>query len=160
MDAHRLSPHFTVAEFERSQVASRLGIPNAMPPGVRNNAERLCLQLLEPIRTLVGVPMMVSSGYRGVELNGAIGGARSSQHTQGLAADLVVPGWTALELCWLIFRHARGFDQLIFEGTWTHVSIAATGAAPRRNVLTAHFATGRPVRYSPGLPPLPADARQ
>lgn len=159
MDDTRLSPHFTVAEFERSQVASRLQIRNTMDVASRRNAERLCRQLLEPIRQLVGGPVVVTSGFRSEELNGAIGGARNSQHTRGLAADLVAPGWTALDLCWLIRRSGLRFDQLIFEGTWTHVSIAAAGDIPRGSVLTARFQSGRPVAYSHGLPPPAADSR-
>ncbi len=159
MDIDRLSPHFRVGEFTRSQVASRLGIPNDLPPSYRRNAERLCRDLLEPIRKLVDCPIIISSGYRSPELNSAIGGSRRSQHCQGLAADLVVPGWSALDLCWLTLRSGLVFDQLIYEGTWTHISINPVGTLPRRSVLTAHFKPSGGGNYSTGLPPPAQDSR-
>ena len=44
---------------------------------------------LEDLRAMVGLPLLVSSGYRCEAHNIAIGGAKNSSHTNGRAADLV-----------------------------------------------------------------------
>lgn len=43
---------------------------------------------LNTIRGLIGVPIIITSGYRSPEVNSAVGGAKSSFHTLGRAADL------------------------------------------------------------------------
>lgn len=47
---------------------------------------------LDELRELCGKPIIVTSGYRSPEHNAKIGGAQSSQHTTGRAADLVCLG--------------------------------------------------------------------
>ena len=46
---------------------------------------------LEEIRTMVGGPVYVSSGFRCRRHNWSIGGVPDSYHTQGLAADITCP---------------------------------------------------------------------
>lgn len=41
------------------------------------------------VRTLIGRPMFVTSGYRSTEYNKQIGGARNSKHTKGQAIDIL-----------------------------------------------------------------------
>ena len=141
----RLSPNFTLAELERSQTALRLGIDNLAPREAVERLTALCVQVLQPIRDHFG-PVHISSGYRGPALNARIGGSRRSQHMRGEAADIVIAGVTPIEVCRWIEGAAIGFDQLIYEGDWTHVSYSSQH---RRQVLTAHFDGG--VRYSKGL---------
>jgi uncharacterized protein YcbK (DUF882 family) len=43
----------------------------------------LVLNILDPLREAYGEPIIVNSGYRSVELNRAINGAKSSQHVKG-----------------------------------------------------------------------------
>lgn len=45
---------------------------------------------LQRIRNWAGSPVIISSGYRSPEHNASIGGARSSYHTKGRAADIYV----------------------------------------------------------------------
>jgi zinc D-Ala-D-Ala carboxypeptidase len=42
---------------------------------------------LEEIRAVLGVPMIVTSGFRNNALNKAVGGSPTSGHTKGLCAD-------------------------------------------------------------------------
>lgn len=149
MDAAKLSPHFALTEFTRSQTATRSGIPNIPTSRDRNNLVRLCETVLEPLRVAVG-PLVITSGYRSPALNKRIGGSRNSQHTMGCAADVVSSKYDPLGLCRIVIDLHLPFDQLIWEGDWMHVSIAETGTEPRGEVLTAHFGQG--VRYTPGLP--------
>lgn len=141
----RLSPNFTLEELERSQTARRLGLDNRAPQEAVGRLALLCTEVLQPIRDHFG-PVYISSGYRGPALNARIGGSRRSQHIRGEAADIVVVGVTPVEVCRWIEASRISFDQLIYEGDWTHVSYSPRR---RRQVLTAHFGGG--VRYSQGL---------
>jgi zinc D-Ala-D-Ala carboxypeptidase len=78
----------------------------------------LLLERLEVLRRLVGVPLIIRSGYRCPEHNAAIGGARQSQHLYGRAADLDAGIAT--------FGQARsaGFTGIGTFGRWaTHVDV-------------------------------------
>lgn len=56
---------------------------------IESRLKPLCEQL-EVLRTRFGTPIEILSGYRTPEHNRKVGGARSSQHLQGRAADFVV----------------------------------------------------------------------
>lgn len=144
-----LSPHFTLEELVASQTAVRRSIDNTPTPAVVTNLIRLAA-LLERVRSLVGKPIAVSSGYRSPTLNSWVGGASNppSAHTLGLAADINCPGMTPRALAEMIRDSDIGFDQLIYEGTWVHIGLAA--ADLRHQVLTANFSGGR-VSYSRGI---------
>lgn len=133
----KLSPHFRLAEFLRSETAARRGIDNAPPEHVVNSLAILCDELLEPIRERFG-PVQITSGYRSPELNRAVGGSSGSQHIKGEAADLVVPGRSAFEVCEIIRDELDlPFHQLIHEfGDWVHISMAPDATVPRRQCLT------------------------
>ncbi|HEU4775869.1 MAG TPA: D-Ala-D-Ala carboxypeptidase family metallohydrolase, partial [Telluria sp.] len=134
-----LSPHFSLAELVASQVATRQGIDNAPAPAIVANLTHLAA-LLEQVRTLVGAPIAISSGYRSPALNKAVGGASNSAHVLGLAADISAAKLAPKALALLIQQSDIAFDQLIYEGTWVHIGLSASAA--RRQVLTAKFAGG------------------
>ena len=142
-----LSPHFSLAELVASQVATRKGIDNTPAPAIVANLTRLAA-LLEQVRALVGAPITISSGYRSPALNRAVGGAASSAHVLGLAADISTAKLAPKALALLIRQSDIAFDQLIYEGTWVHIGLS-TGAL-RRQVLTAKFAGGG-VSYVAGI---------
>ena len=60
--------------------------------------EQALLDALETFRSVVGLPVLIKSGYRCPEHNAHVGGSRNSQHVQGKAADVTVRGKTAREL--------------------------------------------------------------
>ena len=148
----QLSKHFHLQEFLRSGTAERLGIDNRIEPGsaVEANLQALCERLLQPIRGGLG-PVHVTSGYRCPALNKALGGAGSSAHVYGRAADIVVTGHAPHAVCAWVIRACLPFDQLIHEfGQWTHIAIAPQDNKNRREILTAARQDGRTV-YQPGL---------
>jgi zinc D-Ala-D-Ala carboxypeptidase len=156
MFRHRLSAHFWLDEFTRSEMATRHGltIDLRLDSAVAANLRRLCHEVLEPVRGRFG-PVRISSGYRPPQVNALVGGARDSQHTTGQAADIVIDGISPMAVCAWIMARGLPFDQLIQEhGRWTHVSVAAEGEQARRQVLTA-VTDGARVLYRPGLAPLP-----
>ncbi len=53
---------------------------------------QLCEDVLEPLRKHLGKPLKITSGFRSPSHNAAIGGAKNSLHTTGMAADVAVGG--------------------------------------------------------------------
>ncbi len=136
----KLSENLSLAECTKSLTAKRLGINNEPDEWVTENLRQTAVNVFQPVRECLGVPIHVSSGYRSAELNKAIGGSVRSQHVQGRALDLdadVYGTCTNAE----IFNYIRQnleFDQLIWEyGTednpdWVHVSFVRDGVNRRR----------------------------
>lgn len=140
-----LSEHFTLQELTQSPSAAKAGIDNTPDATVVANLTRLC-QALEDVRTLVGGPVMISSGYRCPALNELIGGSATSAHVRGLAADFTVPGLTPRQTVELLDDSGLVFDQLILEfDRWVHLGLSEV--APRRQVLTLRKGSG----YQPGI---------
>lgn len=124
----KLSQHFTLAELTASNKALQLGLDNTPPPELMPRLV-LTAEMLERIRSTLNTPITVTSGYRGPDVNRAVGGVTSSDHTQGHAADIVAPGYgtpyqIAKTLAPLV--SVLGIGQLILEGVkgkqWVHVS--------------------------------------
>src|SRR5882672_9303456 len=88
----QLSPHFTLTELTNSEIALRKGIDNSPSEAIVANLTRVCAEMLEPIRNVLGVPLHINSGYRCREVNTAVGGAVNSAHIDGRAADFVPVG--------------------------------------------------------------------
>jgi zinc D-Ala-D-Ala carboxypeptidase len=137
----KLTPHFSLAELTASSTAQRLGIDNTPPPELMPRLV-LTAEMLERIRDTLGVPITVTSGYRGRQVNQAVGGVTSSDHTQGHAADIVAPGYgtpyqIAKALAPLV--SVLGIGQLILEGVkgkqWVHVSTRVPDK-PANRVIT------------------------
>lgn len=132
----KLSQHFTLREFLRSETAARRGIDNTPGPVMLRVLERTAANL-EDVRRLLGVPIHISSGYRCLALNRAIGSKDSSAHVRGLAVDFDAPEFgEPVDICRAIHASDIMYDQLIYEHTWVHIAWAATGSAPRRQTLT------------------------
>ena len=150
----RLSEHFTLAEFEKSATAAAHGINNSVPSQYVPVLQQLCKEVLEPLRSYVGKPIIISSGYRCNQLNVKVGGAYASQHTLGEAADIQLPqtsytAWddhkkhTDLETAkrWFDFlENHTDFDQLILETSngkdyWIHVSCRKNRRKNRHQVI-------------------------
>ena len=71
---------------------------------------------LQKLRSTVGVPFTISSGYRTAEFNARIGGARESLHLTGQAADIEHIGWDgATKLKFLGTAIAMGFSIGIYR---------------------------------------------
>ena len=126
----KLSPHFDLAEFTTSQTASRLGIDNTPPAYALENLKRVA-QWLEGVRILLGVPIIISSGFRCLELNRAVGSRDSSQHVLGQAVDFTAPGFgSPRHVIDRIIDAGMMFDQLILEfppSGWIHASVIDHG---------------------------------
>ena len=141
----RLSKSFTLAEL----CVTSVRLDNTPGPKVTESLRALATDILQPLRDAVGVPVNVTSAYRHPDVNKAVGGAKTSQHVLGEAADIVVAGMSPREVCETIIALNLPFDQLISEfGRWTHVS---RGPRNRRQVLTATRSKAGKVSYLVGL---------
>lgn len=118
--------YFTIAEMCKSAEAKSRGIDNIPTLEHENNLRTLIFELLDPIRSIYGRPITVSSGYRSEAVNKAIKGSNGSLHLKGMAADLQCSNINEL---WEICKDFE-FDQLIKETDdrsgklkeWIHIS--------------------------------------
>jgi len=131
----KLSENLSLAECTKSLAAKRLGINNEPDDWVTENLRQVAINIFQPVRECLGVPIYVSSGYRSPELNKAIGGSRRSQHMEGRALDLDadVYGKCTNADIFNYIRENLEFDQLIWEfgdqdnPDWVHVSFVYDG---------------------------------
>lgn len=146
---HDLTEHFTFAEMTASNTAKQRGISNAPDSAALYQLTKTA-QMLERVRTLLGVPITVTSAYRSPIVNKAVGGRTSSDHCKGMAADIVAPRYgTPHAVAAAIAPHvsALGIGQLILEGIkgkqWVHVSTDPVEKLVNR-VLTITDAGAKP----------------
>ena len=146
----QLSPHFRLREFTESDTARKHGIDNNPPPEAVGNLRSLCEGCLEPLREALGLPVVVTSGFRTKELNDLLAHSSDrSQHMQGRAADFYIKGSastssatvsrrdllvTAFKL--ILTSPEMDFDQLILYPSFIHVSFVSK-ERNRRGILLA-----------------------
>ena len=134
--ATQLTKNFSLEEMVASATAKAKKIDNTPNSEVKKNLEKLCKEVLQPIRDKYGRAITVTSGYRSPKLNTAVGGVKNSQHVLGQAADIKCTGTTKAVLFNLIkdmiAKKEIKVGQLIWEyGTkkepnWIHVSLPYT----------------------------------
>lgn len=160
--AEHLSPNFTLEELIKSDTAKAKGISNVPSEIHKRTLKHTCVYFLEPLRTLLNtkykvyggsrvkyVAVKITSGYRGPALNKAVGGAKTSGHCLGEAADLeavivfengakaVLP-YTNLysDIKEWVKLDKLSVDQCIQErsgnSVWVHASYSAWGSARNR----------------------------
>ena len=138
-----LSAHVTLAEFQDSSTATTHGINNQMNESQIASAKLLCENVFEPLRIHLNTPIQISSGFRSLQVNKMIGGAKTSQHTKGEAMDLQIgaKGFNFI-------KDKLDFDQLIWEfgndenPSWVHVSFSSKN---RKQVLKATKKNGKTI---------------
>lgn len=136
----KLSENFDLTEFTQSSTALRLNIQNIASPSIIGNLKTTA-EGLECVRSLLGYPIFIDSGYRSIALNKAVGGVSTSAHCFGYAADFVCRKFgTPDDIVRKIQASDIKFDQLIQEGTWVHISF---DPRMRQQVLRAIFSSGK-----------------
>ena len=149
----QLSKHFKLSEFTKSQIAARHGLKNLPGAGEVKNLENVCYEILEPVRAKFEKPVLITSGFRSLEVNRILGSSDGSQHCKGQAVDFEIGGIPNIKVAYWIQANCD-FDQLILEyyqpdvdqSGWVHVSYNEKGAN-RKKVLTFDGKT-----YEDGLP--------
>ena len=139
-----LSPHFCLDEFTKSSTAMKHGIKNEPASEQVDNLRALCQGCLEPLRAELGLPVVITSGFRTKALNSMVAhSSERSQHMLGQAADFyVAPGQSGLSRRELLIKAFRliildesiDYDQLILYPSFIHVSYVSR-ERNRRTVL-------------------------
>lgn len=130
----KITKNFTYDELIYSATANRMGIDNTPSKDEKESLIKLAKEILQPIRDKWGGPIVVTSGYRCEAVNRAVGGAKTSQHRLGQAADIKIGSKAQNKALFnLIQKMIKIGDirvgQLIDEYgySWIHVSL------PREN---------------------------
>ena len=124
-----LSQHFTLGEFIRSKYPEVYNIPSHEAIA---NLKRLC-EWLEVLRNKIGHPIVINSGYRSPQLNRKVGGAPTSNHLTGCAADIRTNGMEQT-ICYaaILIDYAKetqqDYDELLIEknrygAVWLHFAV-------------------------------------
>lgn len=156
MPLDRYPSNFSERELTFSRYALRHNINNEIQARLRPNLILLAWAL-QSIRdeinkwTRVDTPIIVNSAYRCRELNDAIGGSPMSAHTYGLAADIVVPNQTTIQVAQHIKRALPLYDQIINEhDRWVHFGLKRYNGEQRRQDLSATVRDGK-TKYISGF---------
>lgn len=130
--------YFSIAEFLNSDAADKHQVSN-MPAdeellAVLTNINALVNNVLDPLRALIGRPIIITSGYRSQQVNELVGGSKTSQHLLGQAADIHVQGFTPeqMEIVYEIAQIYLDFDQLIFYPSKNIIHISWNGDKNRQ----------------------------
>jgi len=139
----KLSAGFNLDEFTISQAAERRGYNNKPNEQEIDNLTELCSNVLQPLREIIQVPIVITSGFRSFDVNTIVGGASNSQHLEGKAADFIVPSMILADV-FNIVQNQLPFDQLIYEfGKWIHVSW--NGQKNRQQAMRSRNVSGKTV---------------
>ena len=115
--------NFTMSELIYSDTAVKNNINNMPDINSLDCMLDLIVYCLQPLRDKLGLPMVITSGYRNSEVNALVGGVAASQHCKGQAVDFTVSSCTPTQLVARIQLSGIEFDQLINEyDSWVHIS--------------------------------------
>lgn len=116
---------------------------------VRDSVKALVDEVLQPLRDAWDEPLAINSGYRCPEVNKAVGGVPTSQHTKGEAADVCPFGRnghgdieTVRQLAQKAVELDLPFDQMILYPSFVHFSHRLKGEQ-RRQILYNKRYTGK-----------------
>ena len=155
----KLTKNFTLEELTRSNTALRLGLDNKPSKEGVLKLTLLASSVLQPLREVIGA-IRITSGYRSVALNKAIGGSSSSQHCKCEAVDLQYFKRGKMDNITMFnsfISLAIDFDQLILEfggatetkdsdcPDWIHLSWKTENN--RRQVLVAYKDENNKTKY-------------
>ena len=143
----KITANFWLSELTHSNTAVRLGINNTPTEQHEKNLVEACKNLWQPMRELLKKPVSISSGYRSLAVNNAVGGSKTSAHSVGFAIDFTAPSFghprfIAEYLAKELQKNGIKFDQIILEfpespSCWVHIGYKSRDGRQREQVLTA-----------------------
>jgi hypothetical protein len=147
---------FSLSDLTVSATASSRGLSNEPATDAHRNNLNLMVAFLEKIPH----SFRINSVYRSPTVNAAVGGAKSSQHMQGLAIDLSPNTMSNKEFATWLWQYQESFpelDQVIWytDTSHVHVGICPAGAvgcvsgAPRKAFYTAKKEGSNYTRWIP-----------
>lgn len=108
---------------------------------VTKNLDNLCVNCLDALRAQFS-NLRITSGFRGNELNNAVGGSETSEHVLGRAVDLKVPNVPTYVIFNYIVSNNIPYNQLIWEfperedRSWIHISFFANNNKFNRTIAS------------------------
>lgn len=148
----RISKYISYKEATKSSTAIRYGLDNNPTPKHLEAMQYVATEIFDKVREHFGVPIGISSFYRGEEVNKKVGGSKTSQHRFGQAIDIdadIFGNITNTQ----IFNYIKDeleFDQMIAEfpiqsePAWVHVS-KVNNRSNRNEILIAKKKNGKTV---------------
>lgn len=130
---------FFLPEFYSSKVAQQYNILNYPDHGQADDVNRALLRLMckvmDVIRSYVGTPIYITSGYRCKRLNTLVGGSATSQHMTGHACDFTIPTFNYQQMRDLYYDLVTWleYDQLIYY--------------PRKNIIHVSYVSIKDNRH-------------
>lgn len=141
-----MARYFKLRELIYSATATSRRIDNTPDFEEVEHLRELVMKVLDPLRHAWGSGIVVSSGYRCESLNRAVGGASTSAHLRGYAADLSPANGKVDEFIAFAFKWAKDnrikFDQMIDESGsrpgshWLHIGLYNIIGQQRGQFLT------------------------
>lgn len=129
-----VSKNFDYKEFEKTDVPGMQVKNTITSVDVRDSIKELVDTVIQPLRDAWEKPLAINSGYRCPEVNQAVGGVPTSQHTKGEAADVCPFGRNGSGNIDIIRQLAQKaselklpFDQMILYPTFVHLSHKKNG---------------------------------
>lgn len=120
-----MAPNFRYIDFVKSSTATRLGIVNVPNEQQWQSIERVAGNIIQPVRNQFG-PIIITSGFRCVELCLKIGSSPTSNHAKGEAVDFepLNKNIPLIDVVEWIHRNLP-YRELIaefFPGGWIHAA--------------------------------------
>ena len=79
--------------------------------------------ILDILRSEIGKPIIITSGYRTPTRNKEVGGAKYSYHMRGMAADIRADGITPKELANKLNKIVPDECGIIVYNSWVHFDV-------------------------------------
>lgn len=139
----QLSEHFTFEELTDSGSYPALVAQNRVEAKGYLKQLKHTAASLEEIRDILGVPLIVSSGFRNSALNNAVKGSATSKHKLGLCADFMPKGMSLDEAMNILKKSDKllSVRKVIFEGVkgkfWFHVQTKSLASEPTEFYVTS-----------------------
>ena len=133
----KASPNFTVDELTFSETATRKDIDNTPSDEVLDNLLITAWSMEDVRKLLNNNPILISSGYRCLELNTLLGSKPTSAHIRGLACDFTCPKFgSPHDIVDTIFKSDILYEQIILEhNSWCHLAFPENGKSARKKAL-------------------------
>lgn len=120
--------YFNIKEMTKSQTAKLYHIDNTPNEKVIGNLKKV-MYILDMVRTYIGKPILINSGYRCEKLNEMVGGVQKSMHTKGLAADFKTKGKEDINTMFeFLKKNQKDFKiiELIKYKNFIHMGVSET----------------------------------
>lgn len=119
------SEFFTLTELTKSTTAQKHHLSNDPDNRVIENLQYGCDMVLDPLRRMLGKPIVITSGYRSPIVNKLVGGVKNSWHQSGNAADIRIDDETDAREKFSLLQKIPSVDTCLFEHStnskWLHV---------------------------------------